>query len=294
MKRLVLVLSAFLVATLSSRLPADETVVLPDCLLSLDEEVQVPAQEAGVLMKIPVREGRQVTKGELLAQIDDVLPRMQRNVAGFKLKVAEKEAGDDIGVRYASAAAKVAEAEYFQAIDANKTFDKTVPQAEVRRLLLKHREMVLSIEKAMKEQVIAALQVQVAEAELQAADANLERHRLVTPLDAEVIEIARREGEWVQEGDTVMRLLRLDRLRVEGYLDAKDYDLSEIKGRPVQVVVTLARGRQEMFSGKVVFVKPLIQTGDDFLVRAEVENRKQGDSWILGPGRTAKMTIQLK
>ena len=294
MQRLVLVLSVFLAVTPLSWLPAAETVVLPDCLLSLDEEVQVPAQEAGVLLEIPVREGQQVTKGELLARVDDILPRMQSDVAGFKLKVAEKEASDDIGVRYASAAAKVAEAEYYQAIDANKTFDKTVPQAEVRRLLLKHREMVLSIEKAQKERVIAALQAQVAEAELRAAGANLERHRLVAPLDAEVIEISRREGEWVQAGETVMRLLRLDRLRVQGYLDAKDYDLSQIKDRPVRVVVTLARGRQETFPGKVVFVKPLIQAGGEFLVRAEVQNRKQDNSWVLGPGRSAKMTIQLK
>ena len=32
--------------------------IVPNCLLSLAEESQVPAQEAGVLMKIPVREGQ--------------------------------------------------------------------------------------------------------------------------------------------------------------------------------------------------------------------------------------------
>ncbi|MCD4727859.1 MAG: HlyD family efflux transporter periplasmic adaptor subunit [Pirellulales bacterium] len=275
-------------------LPAAETVTLPNCLLSLNEEAEVPAQEAGVLVKIPVREGQQVVKGELLAQIEDSLPQMQYNVAGYKLKVAEKEAGDDISIRYANIAAKVAEVEHQQAVDANRKVTGAVPLAEVRRLLLKHREMILSIEKAQKELAIAALQVKVSEAEVQAAAANLERYRITAPLDAVVVELARHEGEWVQPGDPVMRLVRVDRLRVEGFLNAQNHRVSEIQGRQVKVVVTLARKHQETFSGKIVYVKPLVEAGGEFLVRAEVENRRQGDAWILSPGLSAEMTIQLK
>ena len=278
MRCFALMLSGLWLAMPLPILRAADTISLPNCLLSLDEEVQVPAQEAGVLMKIPVREGQQVTTGDLLAQIDDILPRMQHNVASFKLKVAEREAADDISTRYASAAAKVAEAEYFQAIEANQKVAGTVPQAEVRRLLLKHREMVLSIEKAEKERAIAALQAKVSEAELQAATANLDRRRLIAPLDAVVVELSRHEGEWVQPGDPVMRLVRVDLLRVEGFLNAKNHRLSEIQGRPVQVAVALAHGQRETFPGKIVFVKPLVQAGGEFLVRAEVQNRRQDNS----------------
>lgn len=275
-------------------LHAADAVTLPNCLLSLEAEVQVPAQEPGVLKQIPVREGQQVAAGNLLAQIDDTLPKTQYNVAYYKLEVAKKEAADDIGVRYSTAAAKVAEAEYLQAVDANRRVTGTVPQAEVRRLLLKQREMDLSIEKAKKEQAVAALQVEVSGAELQAARANVERHQLIAPLDALVIELSRHEGEWVQPGDTVMRLVRVDLLRVQGFLNAKEYRASDIQGRPVQVVVTLARGQRETFPGKVVFVSPLVRAGGEFEVRAAVENRKEGDSWVLSPGLKAEMTIQLK
>ncbi len=294
MRPFVLMLSGLWLAAPLSMLQAADTVTLPNCFLSPDAEVQVPAQEPGVLMKIPVREGQQIAEGDLLAQIDDIVPRMQHNIAGFKLKVAEREAADDISTRYASAAAKVAEAEYFQAIEANQKVAGTVPQAEVRRLLLKHREMVLSIEKAEKERAIAALQAKVSEAELQAATANLDRRRLIAPLDAVVVKLSRREGEWVQPGDPVMRLMRVDLLRVEGTLNAKNYRPTEIQGRPVQVVVTLSRGQRETFQGKIVFASPVIRSGGDFQVRAEVQNRKQGDSWLLDSGLPAEMTIQLK
>ena len=54
--------------------------------------MQVPAQEAGVLVKIPVREGQQVADGDLLAQIDDIMPQTQYNVADYKLE-GGREAG---------------------------------------------------------------------------------------------------------------------------------------------------------------------------------------------------------
>ncbi len=294
MRPLSIILVSLGLFSASSAWTAAETVTLPNCLLSLDAEVLMPAQEAGVLMRIPTREGQQVAKGDLLAQIDDTLPRLQQNVAINKLKAAQREADDDVSVRYSTAAAKVAEADYLQALEANAKVRGVVPQAEVRRLLLKQREMELSIEKSQKERDVAALQAKVNEAEVEAAAANLERRRLVAPLDAVVVELTHHEGEWVQPGDPVMRLVRVDLLRVEGFLNAKNHRPSEIRGRPVEVVVTLARGKQETFPGKIVYVKPLIEAGGEFLVRAEVKNRQENDFWILSPGLKAEMTIQLK
>lgn len=294
MRPLSIILVSLCLFSASSAWTAAETVTLPNCLLSLDAEVLMPAQEAGVLVRIPTREGQQVAKGDLLAQIDDTLPRLQQNVAINKLKAAQREADDDVSVRYSTAAAKVAEADYLQALEANAKVRGVVPQAEVRRLLLKQREMELSIEKSQKERDVAALQAKVNEAEVEAAAANLERRRLVAPLDAVVVELTHHEGEWVQPGDPVMRLVRVDLLRVEGFLNAKNFRPSEIRGRPVEVVVTLARGKQETFPGKIVYVKPLIEAGGEFLVRAEVKNRQENDFWILSPGLKAEMTIQLK
>ncbi|MBN1393767.1 MAG: HlyD family efflux transporter periplasmic adaptor subunit [Pirellulales bacterium] len=274
---------------------AAETLILPNCLLSLDEEAEVPAQEEGVLKEIPVREGQQVARGELLVQLEDSVPKMQYLVAGYKLKVAEKEAADDISIRYAKVAEQVAEIEYLQAEEANRKVKGAVPLAEVRRLLLKHREMKLSIEKAEKELVIAALRVKVSEAELKAAEALLKRYQIVAPLDAVVVELSRHEGEWVQRGEPVMRLMRMDRLRVEGYVNAEEFRVAEIQDRPVTVAVTLARGKKESCPGRIVYVKPSIEAGGEFLVRAEVENRRGGGGeWVLVPGMSAEMTIQLK
>jgi multidrug efflux pump subunit AcrA (membrane-fusion protein) len=294
MRASVLVLgAAMLLSTLMLLQAADTPVTISNCLLALDAEATVPAQEAGVLTKIPVREGQQVAAGELLAQIDDAIPRMQYNVAGFKLEVAKTQAADDIDVRFATSARDVAEAEYNSAMDANRKVPGTVPQAKVRELLLEERKMALSIEKARKDMTVAAKQAQVAEAELQAAAVNLQRRRITAPLDGVVVELSRHEGEWAQAGDPIMRLVRIDRLRVEGFLNVKEFRASQVQGRPVTVVVKLA-GQTETFSGKIVYVKPLVEAGGRFQVRAEVQNRQENGVWVLSPGLNAEMTIQLK
>ena len=144
-------------------------------------------------------------------------------------------------------------------MDANKKVPGTMTQSEVLRRLLDWHKMELSIEKAKKDQVVARLEAKMAEAELHAAEANIERRQIVAPcwfdreghpLDAVVVELNQHVGQWVQIGEPVMRLVRMDRLRVNGVLDAKQYRPSEIQDRPVEIAVTLPRLGRQTFSGQ--------------------------------------------
>ena len=293
MRRLVLVL-VFLLATMPlSLVQAAETITVPGCVLFPDEEVYVPAQEDGVLTKILVHEGQQVAKGDLLVQIDDVVPRMQYNVARYKLEVAKEQALNDIEVRYAKAGLDVAASHLQRSYNSIKITPKSVSQDVIEEQELEKEKFRLSIEKADKDLKVAGWQKGVSEAELKAAEANVKRRKIIAPLDADVVELKSHEGEWVKAGDIVLRLVRLDLLRVHGSLDAKIASPAEVQGRPVQITVALAHGRQETFQGKIVYVKPLVE-GGAYEVRAEVQNRKNGDFWLLSPGRSAEMTIQLK
>ena len=117
--------------------------------------------------------------------------------------------------------------------------------------------------------------------------------RIVSPLDGIVVKVHKHVGEWLQPGDPVVEILRIDRLWVEGYVNAADFNPGEIEGRDVIVDAEMARGRKMRFKGQVVFVKPVVE-GGDYLVQAEVENRQENGHWLLRPGLNAAMTIQLK
>ncbi|MCS7304002.1 MAG: HlyD family efflux transporter periplasmic adaptor subunit [Thermoguttaceae bacterium] len=281
-------------------------LVLRQCLVSLIQEVQVPAQAAGVLVEITVQEGLAVTAGQLLARIDDSQPMSDHQVATLKLQAAQEKAKNDISVRYAQAAAEVARIEYEQAWRANQKNPGTISETEVRRLYLAHQRAALGVEQALLDQRLANLEAKVLEAQAAAASFEVQRRRLVSPLDGVVVKIFKRPGEWVQPGDPVVHLVRMDRLRVEGMVPAVDqrdrdgrllargYSPAEIDRCPVSVHVEFPGGRRETFTGQVVFVSPLVQAGGQYRFWAEVENRKQADHWLLLPGLLADVTVHLQ
>ena len=83
--------------------------VLEGCLVSLIDEVKVPAREAGVIMKLAIRQGDLVAKGDVLAQIDDDQPQMEKRRAQAEHEQALAKAESDVDVRYSEKAQGVAE-----------------------------------------------------------------------------------------------------------------------------------------------------------------------------------------
>jgi len=267
---------------------------LTNCRVTLIEEAQVPAQEAGVLRKILVREGQAVEVDAPLAQIDDVKNQIELLVAQAKHKVAQEKAADDINIRYARAACETAKAEYALNEDSNKRVPSSVPQVRMNELWLKCRETELSIDKAKLEWRVAGHEAEAAKAEVSGAQENIRRRQIRAPLPGVVVTLHRHEGEWVLAGDPVLHLIRMDRLWVEGDLSSSEFNRAEVEGRPVTVAVELARGRRVSVAGKVVFTNPITAADGKLLVRAEIVNQNVAGHWLLNPGLNAGMSIALK
>jgi multidrug resistance efflux pump len=266
---------------------------LTHCLVSLIEDVQVPAREAGALTSVTVVEGQYVTQGQLLAQIDDAQPRLDKLAAELERDAALAKAQDDIEVRYAAAAYDVAGAELERALAIERKSPGGVTQQEIQKLrLAKHRDE-LQIERSRLEMRVAKMNADVHQAAVRSADDAVARRQITSPLPGVVVTIFHEKGEWVAAGEPLLQVIRIDRLRVEGFLSATEIGPEEVAGRPVAVEVQLAGGRTAHFAGKVAFISPLVQAGDKYRVRAEVENRTEHGSPLLRPGMTATMTISL-
>ena len=271
-----------------------DAVTLSHCLISVSEEAQVPAKESGQLTKITVKDGDQVGKDQLLAQIDDAHSRMEYRAAERKYVAAKVLSENDINVQYSQAAADVAEAQVLTGEEANRRVRGSVTESQMREWRLMHRKFLLEIKQARFKMQTDAMEAEVRKAEKDATHESIDRRQINASLDGVVVDLKHHEGEWVQPGDTVLRILRVDRLRIEGFLKAAEYDPVELANRPVTVTVTLAHDRQEKFQGKVIFVNPMVEAGGEFRVRVEVLNRKENEFWLLRPGQTAEMTIHLK
>jgi macrolide-specific efflux system membrane fusion protein len=264
------------------------------CLVSLVEDIQVPAREAGALTAIEVVEGQFVTAGQVLATIDDRQPRLAKLAAELERDAARAKAEDDIEVRYAEAALAVAAADLARALAIEAKSPGGITQQEIQKLrLAKHRDE-LQIDRSKLEMRVAKMNADVHQAGVQSADDAVLRRQIVSPIDGVVVTQFHERGEWVNAGEAVFQVIRIDRLRVEGFLSAGEYAPEDVAGQNVTVDVPLAGDRTARFAGRVVFISPIVQAGGKYRVRAEVANRSEGGHPILRPGMSATMAIQLR
>ena len=284
---------AFLLGARSLVAATPEEPVLSRCLVSIVEEARVPAREAGVLVELSVKEGDTVRRGGAIARIDDSQPRFEKQKASAEHDQAIARAKSDVDVRYSVAAEKVAEAEVEKAVASNRRIPGSVTQVELARLQLNQKKSELQIEQAQLERQLSSLDAQSKEVEVLAAENRIQRRQIASPIDGMIVQVYPHLGEWMQPGDPLARVVRTDKLRVEGYVDSSKHEPSMVHNRPVTVSVMFADEREESFKGRIVFVSPLVEPGGDFRVWAEVENRQANNSveWLLRAGQTATMTI---
>jgi len=283
----------------------DHCTVTP---LAIDGEALVPAQEAGVLLDYArgLKEGDEVKSGFVMAKIDDAMAQKQLANATAEFNAANQKAQSNTDVEVAEAAAKTAEYEYARmkaanegssgkdGIAATKGVKGAVTDVDLMHSWYQWKHAVLAIDQYKNEKKVNGFTAEAKKAEMETGQESVNRREVRAPFDGVVQRMTPHKGEWLKPGDTVIRLMRMDHLKVEGFLRVADYDPSDVLNRNVIVKVTLAHGREVEFTGKIVYVDQEVQSEREYLVRAEVENRrdKQTGAWLLRPGLPAKMAIQ--
>jgi len=273
---------------------ADGNPVLEKALIRVRDEAEISAPEAGVLMQMEMREGQRVKMDEVLGVVDDREARARLKIAKYAEVAAWKQVEQDIEERYAKAAAAVAKVEWEQGLESNRQHKGAVVESELRRMKLDYNRSTLQIEKAGNDRILAGYDAKTKTAEREAAQMALDWRIIRAPFNGDVVETFVHQSEWVSPGEPILKLVRFDKLHVEGFVLAADYDRSEMMGKPVTVEVTKARGRKVTVSGRIVHVDQMLRgTKGQYTLRAEVDNELVNDSWLLQPGGAARMTIHL-
>lgn len=265
---------------------APEGVTIDAAMVRLIDQVDIPARDNGLLKELLVREGRLVQEGDLLGRLDDRQPRIALQRAEQELKFAQRKATNDVAIRGAVKAQEVAQTELKRAADAKKAFNQSVSQAEIDSLQLKAEKATLDIEQAREEQELARITAGVKQTEVEQAKAVLEQRMVIAPWAGMVVQVHKRVGDWLQTGDKVARLVRLDRLRIEAFVQPSDLAQVQVDS-PVRFTVLV--GKQTVdFDGSVVFVSPEVDpVNAQIRIWAEIDN----PNLSLSPGQRGKLTI---
>ena len=237
-------------------------------------------------MIVPLIEGMNVFKGQMLGKFDDRELHSILTIYQKQLEVAKAEKDKDIEIVYAARGWQVAYADHEAMIEANKRTEKAVPATEMRRaaLVLAQAEANLDLQKYNLAE-IKTREVDVQESKLEQIKVQIERQQLVSPIDGMIVKINAAEGELLREGHEVLHILQLDTLRVQVRVNVKEYEPSDLSGKQAVIYVTLANGRTETFQGTVVFCDPRVDSGQTFWAYIEIQNRRVGNFWLLQPGR---------
>jgi RND family efflux transporter MFP subunit len=150
-------------------------------------EVKVGAERAGRLVRVLVREGDRVRKGDLLAEVES--EELRATLAEARARVAESEAEARL----------------------------TTLNLERRRRLFDEKIVAASdLDQATRDLEIARARHDTAEATVKRYEAQLRKSRILAPIDGTVTARKVDAGQTVEDGDHAFTLADLGRLRIEG------------------------------------------------------------------------------
>ncbi|QDT07653.1 Multidrug export protein EmrA [Rubripirellula lacrimiformis] len=261
-----------------------------NCYVQYINKVDVPATAEGLLNELRFEEGDEVSKGDVMAVIDDTAARLAVELKKAEEKEAMLTASNDVNLRDAREAAKVAIAEAKSFEELRK--EGAIPYWEMEKKRLEAGRSELRIELAEQEQKIAQVKMIGKGSELEMAKFELTKRTIIAPHTGIIEARMSQLGQWVQPGTPMASLIQMDKLRVEGDIDALRYVGQVRKGTPVEVIIEDQVNDGTRIQGQLGFVSMEIDLNDRYRVWVEIDNQKVGDDWKFKPGMKAQILIK--
>lgn len=241
--------------------------------------------------------------------------------AKIDAEAARSGANAKYAIQQADNEAKASEKSLQRAEDARQEFRSSISEQQLSNLTLARDQSLLKLEQAQHSQTQLELQARSKEALVGQQEASvkrledtlakvrddqatsllklasltkqrdiakerLDRRRIQAPFDGMIVERFIEEGEWIDAGKPVARLVRLDILQVEGFADATKVNMS-CRGRKVRVRCGNVDVSNEI-EGKLTFISPEVdRVNQQVHVIAEIPN---SDLKLL-PGLPARMWV---
>jgi len=276
--------------------PASNELRAENCIVKTIQNIRVPAGAEGRITQMLITEGANVAAGELLALIDDTQAKLALNLRKAEEREAELNALNDVNLRDAKNSERSAKAE----AEAYKELRRegAVPYWEMEKKILEADRATLRIELAQLQEDVAKVQYVAKRSERELAEHELSRRQIVAPFAGFIENRVAQLGEWVQAGSPIIQLVQLDKLRVEGDIDALRNPGQITRGTPAKVMIHANTRRSEGASAdaitldaKVGFVSSEIDLNHRYRIWVEIDNQQIGEDWVFKPGMEADIVV---
>jgi multidrug efflux pump subunit AcrA (membrane-fusion protein) len=201
------------------------------------------------------------------------------------MAIAEREAGNDVELRFAQKVAELSQLKYERALAANERIAGTVSDLEMKELRLAAERSALQCEQAEHRLAVARLR-------RDEAKATLDSYHIVSPFKATVRATFKQPGEVVQEGEVVAEIVNLERVRVDGNVPLQDLPALALHS---DVIVRIdsssesTRATTQDYPARLEFIDVKVEpVSQKVHVAAELDNQ----DGLLREGLTATMFIR--
>lgn len=278
-------------ATLSS---IDRAMLLSFSTEQRDTEGNVILGVDGEPVMIPVKLGMRVFKGQELGTFDNREEYSILEIRKAQLEVAKAEQEKQIEVEYAAQGVRMAHIELNVLKAANESFPGSAKQVELDRAVfaIDQANSNLALQK-YNLYTVKPKEYDVRDNEMKQTEIQIERRKLISPIDGMIVEVNAAEGELLREGDVVVKVVQFDPMHVRVPVNVSDFGIGELLGKEVSVQFLMPHNVTETFKGKVVVCIPNVDATDKFGAYVEIRNPRDGDFWKLQPGQKGTVTIQL-
>ena len=255
--------------------------------VTLLDEADLAAPDAGLCASLLVGEGDAVKQGDMLVRLDDTQEQIDVERAATELEIAQMEAESDIQIEVAKKANGAAVSKLKRSEESRAKYPKSVSEELIEELKFLTEKTKSEIDKAVFDQSLALKKAELAKHELSAMKNKLDRRRVQSPIDGVIVKVDVNEGEWVETGRSMLRVVRLDRLRVTGFVESK-YLPNELVGRDA-VFTAIREGREDyVVDVKIEYVSPEVNPVSGVRrLWVDIDNSKG----VLFPGMQAKLEI---
>lgn len=235
--------------------PTGSTFIAENAALKFIEERSVACLASGVMKASHVKEGTLVEKGQLVAEIDDDRASLDVSKLEKELAIAQKEASTTVELEYAKRSIEVAEVELGRARRANQARPGAIADSEIDQLNLVVQKSIAEKDKTEFQIELKNMSTQVQQVELAIGKKTLADHRISSPISGMVVEVLKKEGEWVEVSESIARIVQLDKLKTEVRVPAA-IALDDLLGSPAVFRPNLKSLANKQYDAKVIFVLP--------------------------------------
>ena len=263
-----------------------------NCMVKFINMVNIPAEVEGKLTELKFEEGATIEKDQIIAIIDDTMAKLALDLKKAEEKEALLNATNEVNLKDAENSEELAsaEAEAFKELRR----EGAIPYWELEKKRLEATRARLRIDLAKQQIQIAKVQFKAKQSEVAMAEYEIKKRQIIAPFGGYIEARIAQLGEWVQPGSPIAKLVQLDKLRVEGDIDALRYPGQVVRGTPVQVLVYREANSDNAISltGKIDFVSSEIDLNNRKHVWVEIQNQKSGDDWVIKPGMRAEIIVK--